>query len=488
MNSIWERRIPSAAVSLLVGLEGLGKTLVTIELMARLTRGQLAGDRQGIPSRVVYVGIEDDWASVAIPRLRAAGADLASVYFVGQSAKGGLFSVEDDLPALEEELRSLPDVALVVIDPLDAHLGSGIDSHRKSEVQRSVGHIATLAQEHECGVLGIGHLNKNELSRDLLMRVIGSKGFTTSARSVLAVGAHPENENERLLVLRKSNAVDHRATPALRFKLEPRFVDDPRGGEPFATAGVAWLGEEQDVDADEILRTSTAEERTERDEAADWLVELLADGAPIPYRDVERLASEAGIARATLHRARHRAGVTVERDGSARGRPSSWCLTSRSVSSQSLTQPAETKEKPLSTGENVASDGLSSQPYETGTKGLIEGQRDAGDTRIEGDGAEAFDVELPEGDHEVPEEYEGDHENKLAPSANTLEGANKKTWSPSAPSANLGHLRIPEPDLSATRPCEKCGEPTFAADLLCGPCRFPPDNPLFQRCREAAGQ
>lgn len=362
---LYAKRIPDNGVTLLAGLEGLGKTLISLWLAARITRGQLPGDREGRPGSVVYVGIEDDWASISVPRLIAAGADLDRVHFVNLAA-GGVFSVENDLADLSVAVECLPDLAVVIIDPLDAHLGDGVDSHRKSEVQRTVQGLAGLAQAHRCAVLGIGHLNKNEISRDVLMRVIGSKGFTTSARSVLAVGKHPGNEGEALLVVRKSNfgAID---VPALRFRAEGCEIDHPDDGGRVATAIVAWLGEEH-VDADSILRTEDPEERSEREQAAAWLTDLLSDGTPCPYKEVERLASEAGISRATLHRARPLAEVVVERDDGAQGRPSTWRLSSPSHTLLGETKqknafvsdsdgPPETKEKDPTTRDNSLSKG-----------------------------------------------------------------------------------------------------------------------------------
>jgi hypothetical protein len=374
----WKPRWPNNGVTLLAGLEGLGKTVIAVDRMARLTRGQLEGDRYGRPGDVVYVGIEDDWESQALPRLIAAGADLDRVHFV-RLKQGGIFSVEADLGTLTKALASLDEIAAIVVDPLDAHLGE-VDSHRKSEVQRSIQHLAELSQLYRCGLLGIGHLNKNELSRDVLMRIIGSKGFTTSARSVLAVGDHPTNDGEWLLVLRKSNFVDRRTVPALRYRIEGREIDHPEDGGTIKTQGVAWLGEEADIDADSILMAPNLEERTERDEAAEWLTDLLADGRPCPYKEVERLASEAGIARATLHRARPLAKVVVERDANAQGRPSTWRLEGPVItrdnrdplssqpeagfSSQSQTQHSETKDETPLSRENDAGFGLSSHVSE----------------------------------------------------------------------------------------------------------------------------
>ena len=62
-----------------------------------------------------------------------------------------------------------------------------------------------------------------------------------------------------------------------------------------------------------------------RDEAADWLRDLL-DSGPMRLRDIEQAATDEGIARRTLFRAKKDVGIVAERDESARGRPATWRL------------------------------------------------------------------------------------------------------------------------------------------------------------------
>lgn len=322
----WEGRIPAGMGALIAGQAGVGKTALLGYLMARLTRGQLDGAWYGRPAHVVYIGAEDDPSTVLVPRLEAAGADPDRVHLLHEPA---LFQVSD-ADALAAQLDGLDDVALVVIDPLDAHLGDRVDSHRKAEVQRAfAGLVEALTSRHRCAVVGVAHLSKGD-SMDVLRRVVGSVGFTTAARAVLAVGEHPDDPRDRVCALRKANAAAAGEVPALRFRVEGVDLPHPDGGEPIRTARVVVLGEEHGFDADSILDVPNAAERRAVDDAADWLADLLADG-PVPYRELERLAAAAGISRATLHRAREAAGVRVERDDTARGRPSTWRLP---VSSQ----------------------------------------------------------------------------------------------------------------------------------------------------------
>ncbi|MCP4248738.1 MAG: hypothetical protein GY778_16970, partial [bacterium] len=63
-------------------------------------------------------------------------------------------------------------------DPLDAHLGTTIDSHKKGEVQAAIGRLAALTQELRCGALGLAHFNKAGIT-DLLTRINGSYDIQT---------------------------------------------------------------------------------------------------------------------------------------------------------------------------------------------------------------------------------------------------------------------------------------------------------------------
>lgn len=319
---LWDRRLPDSAVSLFAGREGLGKTVLATWLAARVTQGQLTGSRLGRPADIVYVGTEDDRATVLVPRLLAAGADLERAHFV-DLALDGSYSVARDAAALAGQLDRI-DPGLVIIDPVDAHLGGGVDSHKKAEVQAALGILARLAQRYDCAVLAVAHLNKGD-SRDVLTKVVGSVGFTTSVRAVLAVGEHPDEPADRVCVLRKANMADAAAVPAFRYRVESVAVEAPGGAEPIDTAGVIVLGEEHGLDPNAILSIPDAEERTARDEAADWLREVLTDG-PLPAKTVKRMAADADISPRTLQRARVGLGIAVQRDDHASGRPSTWTL------------------------------------------------------------------------------------------------------------------------------------------------------------------
>src|SRR4029077_19223622 len=70
-----------------------------------------------------------------------------------------------------------------------------------------------------------------------------------------------------------------------------------------------------DTGADDLLSTRGEDERTDREIAADWLRDELADGEWHKAGEVKAGAKGAGIAERTLHRARVHLGVEDRREG-----------------------------------------------------------------------------------------------------------------------------------------------------------------------------
>lgn len=304
------------------GPEGAGKTMLVVSISARLTRGQLEGEWLDRPADVVYIGVEDDRETVLVPRLIAAGADLDRIHFVDLPG-GRPFALSGDVAALSSSIRNL-DVALIVIDPLDSHLGGKVDSWKKDQVQAAIGQLARLAQERRCGALGLAHLNKASVT-DYLTKVIGSKGFTTAVRSVLAVGDHPANDGELVCLVAKANMTNRATVPAIRFKIEATTIDHPTDGH-IETATVATLGEQSGLSADSLLAPRESdEEQSALDEAIDFLKSQLSNG-PMAKADLHESAETKNIAPATLKRAAKKLGVIFERDNTAQGRPSTWLI------------------------------------------------------------------------------------------------------------------------------------------------------------------
>jgi putative DNA primase/helicase len=152
-----------------VGDPDEGKSYLTTAMAVYITRGKAWPDGAACEAgNVLIISAEDDIADTIKPRLEAHGADLKRVHFIEtvnfckQGRKGQrLFSVQEDLDALDKELNRIGDVRFVDIDPITAFLGD-CDSHVNAEVRGLMGPFAKLAAKHNTAFLAISHLNKGE--------------------------------------------------------------------------------------------------------------------------------------------------------------------------------------------------------------------------------------------------------------------------------------------------------------------------------------
>src|SRR5665647_2372080 len=79
---LWKNRLALGTLGLLAGREGVGKSTLGYWIAARITQGDLFGCFAGTPKAVLVCATEDSWEHTIVPRLMAAGANLARVYRV----------------------------------------------------------------------------------------------------------------------------------------------------------------------------------------------------------------------------------------------------------------------------------------------------------------------------------------------------------------------------------------------------------------------
>lgn len=303
-----EGRIPRGMVTLLVGEPGLGKSTLTLDLAAAVSR------RGG---RAILASAEDSPGVTIKPRLMAAGAEqerVVNLLLREHGADSGLV-IPDDLEHLRAAVAD-GGAELLVIDPLGAHLPQSVNSLIDASVRQALGPVARLAQDQRIAVLIVAHLNKGSYS-NALHRIGGSIGIPGAARSALFFIPDPEDPDgpegaRRILAHGKCNVGPLR--PSLRYEIEAART----GGEP--TSRLRCLGE-CDVRLIEALPRDDDPTPTERDEAREFLRAELADGAR-PATEIQAEASRNGIAKRTLERAKKALGAESVKEHSRDG---AWC-------------------------------------------------------------------------------------------------------------------------------------------------------------------
>ncbi len=310
---LWAGRIPLGSPTLLVGREKLGKSTLTVKLAAEVSRGTLDGDLHGEPASVLMLSYEDNAASTVKPRLLAAGADPVRVFQASAQRDGmrDLVSLPEDVEAVGAIIRD-HHVRLVTVDPFSAALSGEINSHRDQDMRRAIASLAQLAESEDAALVLIAHFSKGQ-GGDALTRVLGSRGLTAAARSVLVFGRPPDVEDgspERVLAHAACNVAAE--APSLTCRIEPRVIETEAG--TIETSRLVVVGD-CDTHADDLLATRGEDERSDREIAAEWLTDELADGGWHRASEIKAQAKAAGVSEKTLRRAREQLGVEDRREG-----------------------------------------------------------------------------------------------------------------------------------------------------------------------------
>lgn len=317
----WQDRAPVGEVVLTPGRGGVGKSTFHTWLIAQLTRGQLPGIHDGTPSACIIAAAEDSWERTIVPRLIAAGADLTLVFRAGIITTGDeetSLTLPEDCAALETEIRRSGAV-LLSVDPLMSTIAAGLDTHKDREVRTALEPLGRLADRTGCTVLGNAHFNKSSTA-DPVSLITGSAAFSNVARAALGFVVDPETDN--VVITQIKNNLGRLDLPSLSYRIDSAVIETDDG--PADVGRLVMLGE-SDRSVHDLLRDRDGDERSERDEAVEWLTKWLIDqGGEAIARDALKAAAADGIVKTTLHRARKRAGVTSTKDGF--GGPWIWRL------------------------------------------------------------------------------------------------------------------------------------------------------------------
>ncbi len=302
---VWQGRLPRGRITLFDGDPGVGKSWVSLAIAATLSRGgPLPGQAPGgEAARVLILTAEDGLADTVRPRLEDMGGDLERVEVLtavkGADGRERHVNLMDDLPAVEAALAA-GGYGLVVIDPLNAYLGTTLDTHRDAALRAVLTPLAALAERYKVSLIAIRHLTKGKRDR-AIYRGQGSIAYTAAARVVHLVGVNPKNHQQRVIACIKNNLVP--LPPPLAFEI------GAKGLVPFH-----WLGETDVTPAALLAPEPEAEEATVLEEAKRFLTDALSEG-PVEVKVLQKETKAAGLAWRTVERAKTALGVKAVKLG-----------------------------------------------------------------------------------------------------------------------------------------------------------------------------
>lgn len=198
---LWYPFIPYGKLTIIQGDPGDGKTTLVLNIAAKLTKGEGLDNDMKVqePVNVIYQTAEDGLADTVKPRLELAGADCEKILVIDESDKS--LSMADE--RLEAALVRTG-AKVLILDPIQAYLGGGMDMNRANEARDMTKKLGALAEKYQCAILLIGHMNKASGNK-AAYRGMGSIDFFAVARSVLLVGRVEGEANTRAVVQIKNN-------------------------------------------------------------------------------------------------------------------------------------------------------------------------------------------------------------------------------------------------------------------------------------------
>jgi len=316
---LWYPYLPLSKLSILRGDPGGGKTYFALQIAAIISNGGKFPGQDRYPEntakdiylgygKVLYISAEDDIQDTILPRLKEAGADLRNVHTVMEGTKSNPISFTDDN---FEEIIKMTKPRLVIVDPIQAYMGAGVDAHRANEVRPIYNRLRMLAEKYGCAILMIEHLNKN-IGGKPLYRGLGSIDTTAAVRSVMMLGGDENNPSSKGVVHIKSSG--RPAGDIIGFTIDNNgFKWDAHS----TITKEAVFGFSQSRDSGDSLSAI--------DRACEFLKETLAMG-PRSSQDMMIMAPQCGVAEATLRRARERMGIVIEYAWEKGKRISYWSL------------------------------------------------------------------------------------------------------------------------------------------------------------------
>ena len=292
---LWYPFIPYGKLTIIQGDPGDGKTTLVLNIAAKLSNGEGFDNDMKVqePINIIYQTAEDGLADTVKPRLETAGADCDRILVIDESEKS--LSMADE--RLEEALQQT-NAKLLILDPIQAYLGGGMDMNRANEARDMTKKLGALAEKYRCAIILIGHMNK-AAGNKAAYRGMGSIDFFAVARSVLLVGRVEGEPNIRAVVQIKNNLAAFGHPKAFQL----------------SGSGFKWLGD-YEITADEVLG-GIEPKANKLEQAKQMLRELAENSNTVLSNDVFEMAEVQGISKRTLENAKKELGIRARKSNNS---------------------------------------------------------------------------------------------------------------------------------------------------------------------------
>ena len=275
---LWYPYIPFGKLTVIQGDPGEGKSTFVLNLVSRLTNGQLMPDGYKLsgPGIAIYQCAEDGMEDTIKPRLIQAGANCKRVAYI----------IDGDIALTLEDGRidsAIQETGanMLIIDPIQAFIPPGTDMLNATKMRAVLRKLAATAEKHHCAVILIGHMNKGSGTKSLY-RGLGSIDIAAIARSVLMISRDENRPEIRYMYQIKSSLAPEGAAIAFSFN---------------EYGGLEWQGR-YDLNTATLIDSVTVK-TSKREKARAKMIYLLEQGDK-PAKEIYEGVANIGVGSRTV--------------------------------------------------------------------------------------------------------------------------------------------------------------------------------------------
>jgi hypothetical protein len=255
---LWPQRIPLGKVTWLAGKPDCGKSVVAVDIVARVSTGADFPDgrkNEWGPRKVLLGCTEDGLGDTVKPRLRAAGANLDNVLILdndaigvkkGTSGKQRMLKLSEDIKLLKAILKANPDIILVALDPITGYFGD-VDTNKDKDIRPVMDKLIKTCDEMRVTFVAVMHVNKRS-DVDAIHKILGASSVAGGART--AWGFSRDTEDDELCHMSRIKNNLSKDRTGLDYKLESKEVEVK--GRTLEHPYIVWMGVNENT-ADDLM-------------------------------------------------------------------------------------------------------------------------------------------------------------------------------------------------------------------------------------------
>jgi AAA domain len=301
-------------VNLLVGAEGIGKSLWIIQAITAVTTGQSWGPFaiSDNAADVVLFATEDGFADTVRPRLEVAGAKLERVHVLSAEQDGSGPPTTDDFPVLKNSGIA---PALLAVDAWIDTVPGKFNVKDPQQCRAAMRPYQNYAADSGAAVLAVTHANRSASgsARDRY-------GLSGALRQITrsSIYALEDPDSEELLVGPEKQNLSRGNAAAQRFRRVsvPKF--QPTTGNDGTVPCLEYVGAgdrsvSEIIDASQFEDAQRPSRQRKKDAIVKFLRELLSND-PMAATSVYEWGAEWGYSQDQIYRSKDDAGVEIYKE------------------------------------------------------------------------------------------------------------------------------------------------------------------------------